>query len=75
MTKITALDCIRDAIKTAELEVRALEIEEALNILCDHISPPDCLNLTKIDMRYNRLHRELCDIYQSLHLRYRSLAQ
>lgn len=71
----TQLPFIRDAIKTAHWEARAMEIEEMLDDLCDHISPPGSMNLTEADVRYNRLHRELCDTYQTLFLRYKSLVK
>lgn len=75
MTPTNDLAFLQDASKTAELEARASEIEEALDVMCDHISPTTSLNLTKIDVRYRLLKIELCDIYQTLFLRYRSLAK
>lgn len=75
MTAKNGISFLQDALKTAELEARAIEIEEALDVMCDHIAPTTSLNLTEIDVRYRQLKIELCDIYQTLFLRYRSLAK
>ncbi len=74
MTSAKSLNLILETANTAELETRAEKIENILDVLCDAISPIDAKLLTPEDIRYRQLHTELCDIYQSLFLRYRALA-